>query len=208
MNNAPVSIRRLLTPLKTAVAKGLAARAERCGKFRTGRLLRRREGGITDAKHTLGLCKRPAVSHPGSSRGISPKRDDNGPNIPALHEILAGSRPLVNCQVKQTGVCHKRAACGGRERTAAKPLQFKDLFPNSHATKRQSALRRHCCRSTQPLLERSRGWRLSLCPTGRCGFDEVPMCSEKSGTGVEREPDAESLLAGGAFGSPQLLRNL
>jgi len=30
--------------------KGSAARAERCGKFRTGRLLRRREGGITDAK--------------------------------------------------------------------------------------------------------------------------------------------------------------
>ena len=45
-------------------------------------------------------------------------------------------------------------------------------------------------------------------PAGGCGFDEVPMCSEKSGTGVEREPDAESLLAGGAFGSPQLLRNL
>jgi hypothetical protein len=44
--------------------------------------------------------------------------------------------------------------------------------------------------------------------TGRRGFDVVSMCSEKSGTGVEREPDAESLLARGAFGSPQLLRNL
>jgi len=47
-----------------------------------------------------------------------------------------------------------------------------------------------------------------LPPAGRYGFDELAMCSEKLGTGVEREPDAESLLARRAFGSPQLLRDL
>ena len=60
-----------------------------------------------------------------------------------------------------------------------------------------------------PYLDcRSRGRPGASAPAGRYGCDELAMCSEKLGTGVEREPDAESLLTRRAFGSPQLLRDL
>src|SRR5689334_18507332 len=103
MNSAPVSIRRLLMPLKTAVATkarrhapSAAASSELAGCCCTG------PGAefIETAYHCCGRetalgLQRPAVNHPGSSQAVRP-RDDNGRNIPDLHEIWACSRSLVN----------------------------------------------------------------------------------------------------------------
>src|SRR3974390_3082152 len=100
MNSAPVSIRRLLMPLKTAVATkarrhapSAAASSELAGCCCAGA----RAEFIKTAYHcyghetTLGLVKTGGqlswlvAGHlPG---------DDNGPNIPGFLEIWAGSRP-------------------------------------------------------------------------------------------------------------------
>src|SRR6516162_5852413 len=97
-----------------------------------------------------------------------------------------------------------------RPHATAKLLQSMGLLQMAAAKKRQRQPRRRCFDLFRPGFQNGKataGGR-GFCPAGGCAFDEVPMCSKKSGTGVEREPDAESLLAGGAFGSPQLLRNL
>src|SRR6516225_12430586 len=76
MKSAPASIRRLLMPLKTAVATSrhapsAAASSELAGCCCAGA----RAEFIKTAYHCYGRettlgCKRPAVSHPGSSRGL------------------------------------------------------------------------------------------------------------------------------------------
>src|SRR6516164_6544756 len=97
-----------------------------------------------------------------------------------------------------------------RPHATAKPLQSMGLLQMAAAKNGNGTPVADCFDLFRPGFQNGkataggRGFR----PAGGCGFDEVPMCSENSGTGVEREPDAESLLAGGAFGSPQLLRNL
>src|SRR5579859_4625786 len=81
MNNAPVSIRMLLIPLKTAVATkarrqapSAAESSEPAGCCCAGA----RAEFIKDCTPLLRTqnyaraAKRPAVSHPGSSRGIGP----------------------------------------------------------------------------------------------------------------------------------------
>src|SRR5215469_12679792 len=105
MNSAPVSIKMLLMPLNTAVATkarrhalSAAASSELAGCCCAGA----RAEFIKTAYHCLRtqhyarpaivrrsaiLARRGAICHIG---------DDNGPNIPALHQIWAGSRPLVN----------------------------------------------------------------------------------------------------------------
>src|SRR6516225_6282178 len=111
MNSAPVSIRRLLMPLKTAVATkarrhapSAAASSELAGCCCAGA----RAEFIKTAYHCYGRettlgCKRPAVSHPDSSRGLflplnATIIDLIYPDIPGLHEIWAASRLLVNHQ--------------------------------------------------------------------------------------------------------------
>jgi hypothetical protein len=93
-------------------------------------LLRRSEGRIHKRLRTIVAdpklrsgCKRPAVSHPGSSRGIRPG-DDNGPNTPVLHEIWAASRLLGKYQ--PVALCVLPRASGSASRS--QPAESKDLF--------------------------------------------------------------------------------
>src|ERR1700752_3458031 len=104
MNSAPVSIRRLLMPLKTAVATkarrhapSAAASSELAGCCCTGA----RAEFIKDCVPLLRTRNYARAGKTGGQpswlvAGRLPQCDDNGPNIPALHEIWAGSRPLVN----------------------------------------------------------------------------------------------------------------
>ena len=97
-----------------------------------------------------------------------------------------------------------------RRHATAKPLQTMDLLQNGGRKKTGNGTQSRIALTYSGPVFRTAKPRpaVGALPAGGCGFDEVPMCFEKSGTGIEREPDAESLLAGGAFGSPQLLRNL
>src|SRR5262249_12431198 len=133
--------------------------------------------------------------HPRSSRG-TPSRTVTARIYPHFHYFWAASRPLVNRG--RTKARSRRR--GGRPRTQLKPLQIKDFSLKS--TRCAASVPRGDGRLPRSSFSRN---KQSLANKQRT---TMFRCALKSGTRVEREPDAESLLPSGAFGSPQLLRNL
>ena len=130
-------------PLKTAVATkarrhapSAAASSELAGCCCAGA----RAEFIKTAYHCYGRettlgCKRPAVSHPGSSRGLflplnATIIDLIYPDIPGLHEIWAASRLLVNHQPVKPCVSPRASGHACRSDATANRLQSKDLFLN------------------------------------------------------------------------------